>query len=128
MVAMLSMRPGSDSRVPVVAILALPFLVEGVIAFAIGVALRQSLKDRLTFSPIAVALASCAGLFAATLLVGTLALAWQRVAPGRLDPRRFLPIVAGVGACGLAVGSALGVWAGCRYTDPAAPSGEARVG
>lgn len=118
MVVLLHMR-GSDTRVPVV--LALPFLVEGAIAFASAVVLRERLKDRLTFSPFAVALGSCIGLFVGTLLVGTLALAWQRSARGLLAPGRFVPIAVLSVACGLAVGSSLGVWAGSRQQEDRQP-------
>jgi len=109
--ALLGMRPGTDSWIPMLVILVLSFLIEGGIAFFCGAALRERLRNRLSFSPLVVALASCVGLFGGALLVGALGMGWLWAAAGQVEPALFLIVT----ACGLGLGSGLGALLGCRY-------------
>jgi hypothetical protein len=109
-IALLGMRPGTDSSIPMVTILVLGILlVLAGIAFACGVAVRGRLGSRLSFSPLVVALASGIGLFIA--LVFALAMARIWLASGRLAPVVFYLLATG----GLGLGSGLGALVGCRY-------------
>jgi hypothetical protein len=108
--ALLGTGRRTDSSIPMLTILVLGILlVLAGIAFACGVALRGRLGNRLSFSPLVVALASGIGLFGALIFALAMARIW--LASGRLAPVVFYLLT----TCGLGLGSGLGALVGCRY-------------
>jgi hypothetical protein len=81
MMSAIAIRPETDPATRVM-VYSLPLLAEGMVAFAVALALRARLARRISYSPLLVALASCAGMVLALLVASAALMAWQRLVPG----------------------------------------------
>ena len=110
LVRLVSLPYRLQSGAPILLIVIVALLIEAGVAFLCALALRGRLKDRLSYSPFVVALASSVGLLAATLLAG--ALAAPVLSAGRMALK---PELIPIAAVFLGLGSGLGTVCGCRY-------------
>jgi hypothetical protein len=81
MMGALAIRPETDPATRVM-VYSLPLLAEGIVAFAVGLALRAGLARRITYSPLVVAAVSSGGMVLALLVASAAVMAWQRLVPG----------------------------------------------
>jgi hypothetical protein len=107
MMGALAIRPESDPATRVM-VFSLPLLAEGMVAFAVALALRARLARRVSYSPTVVALASCAGMVVALLVAWAALMAWQGLLPG-FDSDAFGLVAAGVAGVLLITASGVGV-------------------
>ena len=94
MMGAIAMRPETDLATRVM-FYSLPLFVEGMVAFVVALALRARLARRVSYSPLVVALANCAGMVLAVLVPLGALMAWQRLVPG-FDSDSLEIVVAGV--------------------------------
>jgi hypothetical protein len=119
LMSLIAVRPGRGSTGTKLMVLLGSCVLEGGVALICGMALRKRL-ERLSYSPLVVALGSCAGLFGATLVLAGLAAGMARLLSPEMSEWLSMStwpllVLLPIAALGLGLGSALGVRVGCRY-------------
>ena len=113
MMGAIGIRPETDLLIRVI-VYSLPLLAEGAVAFVCAQALHARLASRLAYSPVVVALASMAGIIAATPVPWALLVAFGRFVGPDFDSDAFVPIAVAAAGLFFMIGSAVGVMIGSR--------------